>query len=49
METLANHNTSWRWQRCHCHPTFSWSNNAVLYASDGEKEGYVQLYLIPME
>jgi len=46
IRSLCKHNTSWRWQRSHCHPTFSWSNDAILFASDGECEGSVQLYLI---
>ena len=46
IETLCEHNTSWRWQSVHCHPTWSWSNNAILYASDCDKEGEPQLYLV---
>jgi len=48
LEVLCEHNTSWRWQGVHCHPTWSWSNNAILYRSDGLREGYPQLYLIRM-
>lgn len=48
LEVLCEHNTSWRWQGVHCHPTWSWSNNAILYRSDGLQEGYPQLYLIRM-
>jgi oligogalacturonide lyase len=46
IEVLVEHNTSWRYQASHPHPTFSWSNNAILYASDCDKEGEPQLYLI---
>ena len=46
LEVLAEHNTSWRWQETHCHPTWSWSNNAIVYASDCDCEGEVQMYLI---
>ena len=46
IKTLCEHNTSWRWQDVHCHPTWSWSNDAILYASDRDKEGEPQLYLV---
>lgn len=46
IETLCEHNTSWRYQAVHCHPTWSWSNNAILYASDRDAEGEPQLYLV---
>lgn len=48
LEVLCEHNTSWRWQGVHCHPTWSWSNNAILYCSDSLQEGYPQLYLVRM-
>ena len=48
LEVLCEHNTSWRWQGVHCHPTWSWSNNAILYRSDCLREGYPQLYLVRM-
>ena len=48
IEVLVEHNTSWRYQASHPHPTFSWSNNAILYASDCDKEGEPQLYLIKL-
>ena len=46
LKVLCEHNTSWRYQASHCHPTFSWSNDAILYASDCDEEGKPQLYLI---
>ena len=46
IETLCEHNTSWRYQQSHCHPTWSWSNNAILYASDKDAEGKPQLYIV---
>jgi oligogalacturonide lyase len=46
LQVLCTHNTSWRYQACHCHPTFSWSNDAILYASDCDREGQPQLYLV---
>lgn len=48
IECLCTHNTSWRWQAVHCHPCWSWEDDKILYASDGEKEGYPQLYLVKM-
>ena len=48
LKTLCEHNTSWRDQMSHCHPTWSWSNDAILYASDCDKEGVPQLYLVKM-
>lgn len=48
LEVLCEHNTSWRWQGVHGHPTWSWSNNAILYRSDCLREGYPQLYLVRM-
>ena len=41
---LCRHGTSWYGQKSHCHPTVSWEDNAVLYASD--LGGKVQLYLM---
>ena len=40
---LCRHSTSWYGQKSHCHPTVSWEDDAVLYASD--MDGKVQLYL----
>lgn len=33
-KVLANHNTTWHYQRSHCHPTFSWDGKKLLYAAD---------------
>lgn len=49
IETLCEHNTSWRWQTVHCHPCWSWSNDKILFASDGKEEGRPQLYMVEME
>ena len=46
LETLCRHDTSWRYQMVHCHPTFSWSNDRILFASDRDCEGYPQLYVV---
>lgn len=48
-EVLCEHNTSWQSHNVHCHPTWSWSNNKILFASDRNKQGFGQLYLIEME
>ncbi len=44
ISKLCRHGTSWYGQKSHCHPTVSWEDDAVLYASD--LDGKVQLYLI---
>ena len=49
LKTLCEHNTSWRYQEVHCHPTWSWSNDKILFASDCEREGYPQLYMVKMK
>ncbi len=48
MEVLCKHGTSWESQSTHPHPTFSWSNDSILYASDKDEQGKPQLYLIEM-
>lgn len=47
LETLCSHNTSWRTQQSHCHPTFSWNNEKILFASD--REGKIHLYLVEQQ
>lgn len=37
MKTLATHNTTWHYQRSHCHPTFSWDGKKILYAADTDQ------------
>jgi oligogalacturonide lyase len=44
ITTLCTHGTSWYTQQSHCHPTFSWGNQKILYTSD--KDGKCNLYLI---
>jgi oligogalacturonide lyase len=44
LKTLCNHKTSWHTQSSHCHPTWSWDGNRILYASDFG--GHVQIYLL---
>jgi len=43
MDLFCRHGTSWRTDQTHCHPTISWDDDAVLYASDAT--GKTQLYL----
>ena len=47
-EILCEHNTSWLGHGSHCHPTWSWSNDKILYASDKDEMSRPQLYLIEM-
>ena len=49
IEVLCEHNTSWRWQETHCHPCWSWSDDKILFASDCDREGYPQLYMVKMK
>jgi oligogalacturonide lyase len=44
INELCNHKTSWHTQSSHCHPTWSWDGNRILYASD--YGGKVNLYLV---
>jgi oligogalacturonide lyase len=46
IETLCTHQTSWITQQAHCHPTFSWNNEKILFTSD--REGVSNLYLIEL-
>ncbi len=49
FEILCEHNTSWISQHVHCHPTWSWSNDKILFSSDREKQGCSQVYMINMK
>lgn len=44
--TLCTHMTSWQTQQTHCHPTFSWNNQKILFTSD--RDGPTNLYLIDL-
>jgi oligogalacturonide lyase len=44
MEILCAHHTSWRTGGTHCHPTFGWEGDKILFLSD--KEGDRNLYLV---
>lgn len=46
LQVLCSHKTSWHTQSAHCHPTWSWDGNKILYASDFG--GGVNLYLVEM-
>ncbi len=37
IHILANHNTTWHYQRSHCHPTFSADGKKVIYAADTDR------------
>lgn len=47
LRVLANHQTSWRTQSSHCHPTWSWDGKRILYASDNG--GKVNLYQLELD
>lgn len=47
LRTLCTHKTSWYKQQTHCHPTFSWNGDQVLFTSD--RDGKCNLYLINIE
>ena len=47
LTTLCNHGTSWNGQRTHCHPTWSWGADKILYTSD--RGGACNLYLLEMK
>lgn len=46
LESLCTHHTSWKTGGTHCHPTFGWDGNRILFLSD--KEGNRNLYLITL-
>nr|WP_106783487.1 oligogalacturonate lyase family protein [Lysinibacillus timonensis] len=46
IQPLCSHHTSWNTQQTHCHPTFSWNNEKILFTSD--REGTCNLYLIEL-
>ena len=46
LKTLCHHGTSWNGQYTHCHPTFSWDDKHLLFASD--REGGINLYLVDL-
>lgn len=47
LRVLANHNTTWRFQRGHCHPTVSWDDTRILYAADTDAE-HDNIFLIDL-
>jgi oligogalacturonide lyase len=47
LAPLCRHATSWHTQASHCHPTWSWQGDKILFASD--ESGCVQLYLIELD
>ena len=44
LSVLCHHGTSWDGQITHCHPTWSWSNDQILYTSD--RDGKCNLYIV---
>ena len=47
LKTLCVHNTSWYTQMTHCHPTFSWGGDKILYTSDCE--GECNIYMVELD
>lgn len=47
LKTLCSHKTSWRTQRTHCHPTFSWGDDKILFTSD--RDGKCNLYTVNVD
>jgi oligogalacturonide lyase len=47
LKTLCTHHTSWYMQQSHCHPTFSWDNQQILFTSD--RSGKCNLYMVEQE
>jgi len=45
ITVLASHNTTWLYQRSHCHPTFSWDGKMILYAADTDEE-HCNIFLV---
>ena len=48
MKPLAKHNTTWKYHRSHCHPTFSWDGRKILYTADRD-DANCDLYLVDAE
>ncbi len=48
IQVLASHNTTWKYQRSHCHPTFSWDGKKLLYAADTD-DTHCNLFLVDVE
>lgn len=48
IQVLASHNTTWKYQRSHCHPTFSWDGKKILYAADTD-DTHCNLFLVDVE
>lgn len=44
VQNLVFHGTSWHTQSAHCHPTWDWDSNRILYASD--RGGKINIYLV---
>ena len=45
LTVLARHNTTWKYHWTHCHPTFSWQGDKILYAAATD-DMHGNLYLI---
>jgi len=45
LVSLAQHNTTWKYQRSHCHPTFNWQGTKILYAADTDDK-HCNLFMV---
>lgn len=45
LTVLARHNTTWKYHWTHCHPTFSWQDDKILYAAATD-DSHGNLFLI---
>ena len=45
LTILARHNTTWKYHWAHCHPTFSWQGDKILYAASTDDD-HGNLFLI---
>jgi oligogalacturonide lyase len=46
LKKLCHHGTSWYNNVSHCHPTFNWEADRILFTSD--REGKLNLYLVEL-
>ncbi len=47
LHPLCTHSTSWRSQQTHCHPTFNFAGDRVLFTSD--RDGKCNVYLVDLK
>lgn len=45
LEVLCEHNTTWKYHWAHCHPTFSWQGDKILFAAASD-DSHGNLFLL---